>query len=60
MRLRGPTCNNTTIPERLVFTHYWFFATTSATTDDVLDGVNQNVSVVTHHTYTCMKKYYNM
>ena len=36
MRLRSPACNNTIIPERLAFT-YWFSATTSATTDDVLD-----------------------
>ena len=58
MRLRGPACNNTIKPERLAFTH-WFFATTSATTDDVLDESKPERDCGdTPHTYTCMKKYY--
>ena len=58
MRLRGPACNNTIIPDRQAFTH-WFFATTSATTDDVLDECEPERGCGdTPHTYTCMKKYY--
>ena len=58
MRLRGPACNNTIIPKRLAFTH-WFFETTSATTDDVLDECEpERECGDTPLTYTCMKKYY--
>ena len=56
MRLRGPACNNTIIPERLAFTH-WFFATTSATTDDVLDECEpERERGNTPHTYVHMYK----
>ena len=58
MRLRGPGWNNIMIPERLAFTH-WFFATTWATTDDVLDECEpERECGDTPHIHTCMKKYY--